>query len=383
MTKFGRNLPEAWMNVLRGLSASKQPNWWRDLLEFRFVDVSGSVQPLFLAVRDGYLNAYVEGQSVMKIGFDSRQNPPCLRAKIHHKYLYDGVEGQVLKTFDGSSVDGLPYKGAASLQEWVKRAQTFARLKAKDSRRSEKQCVAVIAGRNAEVIDLEMALPGTEGDFAMRNYADRIDIVALEPSGEKARIAFYEVKLFSNPDLLANNLRPKVLVQLARYEAWLAASGREAQVINAYHETCKRLAELRRMQGQAYISDLIYWASESEENIEFVPELRLIIVGYDQDQPMNNWHRHEAALEKAGIAGTRLIMAPRAEGVLLPRSQGYGEWKDEKPHPEDVLRSGPEAGEEWCDAADDILLSIEGSEAFAEASAAAAENATFYAGRRR
>ena len=53
---FCRRFPEAGLQALEA-----NPGWWTDLLAYRFRDFYGQEQPLVLAVRDGYLNAYVEG----------------------------------------------------------------------------------------------------------------------------------------------------------------------------------------------------------------------------------------------------------------------------------------------------------------------------------
>lgn len=238
MTEFRRMLPQSSMDVLTDVA--KQQDWWRDLLDYRFCDENGTKQPLALAIRNGYLNAYVEGQSVLRIKFDGASEPPTLRAKIHHKYLGQAV-GQKYKTFDGKMVDGMPYLPGKSLNQWVERARCFAKPRPGRGAFSEKQGIAMIVGNNPHVIDLEMALPGIA--------ADRIDIVALERAGSAINIVFYEAKLFSNPGLKARNLRPEVLEQLDRYERWLTSANRMEEVANAYREACRLLIELRRMQG--------------------------------------------------------------------------------------------------------------------------------------
>ncbi|MDA9421097.1 hypothetical protein XH97_02950 [Bradyrhizobium sp. CCBAU 53380] len=46
---------------MQELAASLTDNWWKEVLESK---------DLLLAVRNGYLDAYVKGQSVFKIAFD-------------------------------------------------------------------------------------------------------------------------------------------------------------------------------------------------------------------------------------------------------------------------------------------------------------------------
>ena len=286
----------------------ERPAWWRDVLNYRFRDVSGAQQPLFLAVRDGYLNAYVEGQSVLKIKFDKAAR---LSADIHHKYLDDAAKGRRYKAFNGSTVDGAPYVGRETLNRWVERARCYSGHKNAGATGSEKQGVAVIAGRNAQVIDVEMGLKGT---------GDRIDMVALERNGDAITIVFYEAKLFGNPAMRARDFQPKVLGQIGRYTKWLVGEGREEQVKQAYRRTCKLLVELRSMQDAVPLHDLVRLASEEGSNLHVDPEPRLIAFGYEENKINAYWAQHDKVLRRAGIDGVRLIMQPRCEDVKLPES---------------------------------------------------------------
>ena len=329
MTKFNRRFPASWMNALSDQAQHK--GWWRELLDYTFQGLDGEMHPLALAVRDGYLNAYVEGQSVLKIKFDNAAKPTCLRAEIHHKYLGDAV-GQGLKTFDGMTVDGRPYIPGRSVSEWAVNAQKFAKPTPGRGDYSEKQGVAVIAGRNPHVIDLEMGLPGKIANF--------IDIVALERAGSDINIVFYEAKLFSNSSLRAKNFQPKVLEQLDRYEAWITSDNRITEIINAYRETCRLLIGLRKMQGVP-VDELIVEASMDGSNLQVDPRPRLIVFGYDGSKCDLHWLPHQAVLRRADLDQTRFIMEPRPEDVRLSRG------------------TFPEG---YSDEAEDILASVEGLE---------------------
>ena len=329
MTKFCRMFPEPWMHVLSDLA--RQESWWRELLDYRFQGVDGERHWLALAVRNGYLNAYVEGQSVLRISFDNVTRPACLRAKIHHKYLGNAVN-QVYKTFDGVRVEGIPYTPGRSLNDWVVNAQRFAKPKSDSGDYSEKQGVAVIAGRNPHVIDLEMGLPG--------KVAPRIDMVTLERAGSAIGIVFYEAKLFSNPGLRARNSQPKVLEQLDGYETWLTSADRMVEVINAYRETCKLLISLREMQGTP-VDELIVEASMAGSNLMVDPRPRLIVFGFKESELDHQWKRHETTLRRAGLDQSRLIMQPDPKNVKLSRGT----------FPEGCI-----------DEAEDILASCEGME---------------------
>lgn len=302
---FDRAFPKPWMDILK-----ERPAWWQDVLDYRFEDVSGVEQPLFLAVRNGYLNAYVEGQSVLKVQFDGS----ALKAQIHHKYIDDHAEGQEYKIFDGKTVGGVTYTGKAMLSEWVARARKYARPKGADSVISEKQGVAVIASRNPHVIDVEMGLPG--------QVADRIDIVALERDGAAIKIVFYEAKLFNNGGLRARSFPPKVLEQLGRYETWLTTEGHEEEVTQAYRNTCKLLIELRMMQRSAAVHDLIVDASKDGSNLKIDPKPRLIVFGYDEVRAGDSWEPHEKNLRvQAGLGDQGFLMQPRPEDIRLPEDE--------------------------------------------------------------
>ena len=261
------------------------------------------MHPLALAVRDGYLDAYVEGQSILKIKFDDAVNPAHLRAKIHHKYL--GGTGQIYKTFDGKTVDGLSYPSETTLNLWVTEAQKIAMAMSGVNDFSEKRGVAVIASRNAQVIDLEMALPG--------KVAPRIDLVALERDASAIKIVFYEAKLFSNPALRARNHKPKVLEQLHTYEKWLTDEGRKAEVITAYRNACGLLIRLRKMQGVP-ADGSIEEASKPDTLLTVVTKPRLIIFG---SQTTKRWPPHEEALRQAGVTDSRLIIKEHPKDVVL------------------------------------------------------------------
>jgi hypothetical protein len=352
MAAFERSFSTGSMDIL---GMEPRPGWWQDILDFRFTDVSQSNQRLFLAIRKGYLNAYVEGQSVLKIKFDNPRNPRALRARIHHKYLKNDAIDQIYKIFDGSHVDGTPYNGTKSLSSWVERAQCYARPKNADAIESEKQGVAVIAGRNANVIDVEMALPGL--------VADRIDMVALERDDATIRIVFYEAKLFSNGTLRAKNFQPKVLEQLGRYVKWLGSPGRAEEVVQAYRQACKLLIQLRTMQSVA-VHDLVVDASKDGSNLQIDPKPRLIVFGYKTAQLTNAWKRHECAIKKAGFP---LIIEPRPQDVTLQEIAAEPDRLIAPDgHPEARI---PRPG--YMDEATILAYDFEGPEAVAEMEAAA------------
>lgn len=305
VSKFDRTFPEAGLAYFES-----RPVWWQDLLEHRFTDVGGMEQPLFLAIRNGYLNAYVEGQSVLKLGFDPST---AVAGKIHHKYVVKGAVGQLDLKFDGSNVGDTPYRGRSALDEWARLARSYAK--------QEKKGVAAIAGRNAHVIDVEMALPPNKVIGAEnRPSKAQMDIVALETDGKKIKIVFYEAKLFDNPDLRARDHKPRVLDQLRRYEDWIDSDNRKDEVVNAYRRACGILIRLNATRSEATgraVHPLVVEAAKEGSNLSVDPKPRLIIFGYKPEQRNAYWEPHERTLRGAGIDGGRLIMEPRPEDVVL------------------------------------------------------------------
>lgn len=297
MSQFGRAFPAAWLDALEA-----GPSWWKDLLNYRFKGSNGRDQGLFIAVRNGYLNAYVDGQSIILIRFrnDGRYLRPA--AKIHHKYIKDDAVGQKYEIFDGETVGGLPYEGAGSIDEWVGRARGYSNL--------EKRGVAVIAAHNPDIIDLEMALPGS-----INQRSDRIDMVGLRPAEHyELSLVFYEVKTKRNPGLKARNHQPAVFEQLQRYESWLTTEGRPKIVTEAYQEGARVLCRLRAMQGVKISENLKYAASPGAQlTIDTAPHL--IIFGPPQGGDDRHWLEHRNVL--AGRLGTRLTVANAPQDVGL------------------------------------------------------------------
>ena len=310
---FGRNFPKLGLDALE-----KRPAWWQDLLDARFTDASGKKRPLFLAVRDNYLNAYVEGQSISKIKFKAEKPPSVLRASIrasiHHKYVLEKAEGQKYSRFDGIKAGDVRYTGPKMLDGWIEKARCFAG--------EEKKGVAVIAANNPNVIDVEMGLP-----MGLRGHADRIDMVALERHGQAIRIVFYEAKCFKNSSLVSTT-QPKVLDQLKRYTEWLKAEGRCKLLTDSYRRTCQILVTLRGMQKGQDMHRLISEAAGEQSILVVDPAPRLVIFGYDRSRLHPNWHgQHRPKLEEAGLRHNRLIIKPSSKEIKLPDGLGNDSFK--------------------------------------------------------
>ncbi|WP_262269571.1 hypothetical protein [Microvirga yunnanensis] len=291
---FQRKLPDGALEYL-----GTMPSWWQDVLAYRYKDRQGASQPLLIALRDGYLNVYAEGQSVLKVGFDTRRHGNVrVRCRIHHKYVPESNSRSVYLDFDGLRITQgrgrdviQTYAGPETLHGWVEAARTHSG--------DEKKGVAIIANRHLNVIDVEMALPADEPVKPDgRKVANRMDIVALEPEGEGARIVFYEAKLFSNPQLRAEDLSPPVLRQLGTYRDYVSQPVRHQQILAAYRNACAVLDAISRMRGTEP-SPLVRRVAEGGP-ISLDVEPRLIIFGKQEQRIRSQaaWDKHKQILHE-------------------------------------------------------------------------------------
>lgn len=308
VASFQRRLSGEALEYLRGM-----PRWWGDVLAHHFEDRRGVAQPLLIALRDGYLNVYAEGQSVLRVGFDARRASHAgLRCRIHRKYVRGPEAGKGYYFFDGAQVtDGERgsvieiYDGPDTLGKWVASARHYAS--------GEKVGVAVIANNHPEVIDVEMGLPANAPLANEEREGSRMDIVALEEH-EGLRLAFYEAKLFSNQELRARNLRPRVLGQLGRYRDYVSAPDRRAEVIAAYENACSALVEIAAMRGTE--PNPLVRAVADGVQLTLDPEPRLVVFGYDAKEVASGspWQPHADALRANGVA---LLLGAKPEDIVL------------------------------------------------------------------
>jgi hypothetical protein len=199
---------------------------------------------LRLAVRNGYLNLYRGGQSVARIGFDSDGG---LQARIHNKYV-NGDKGSDQAYVTLTSAGFLDqernwlraYGGLADLHGCIANANKHVG--------KEKRFVDLIVARNADIIDLEMALPAYSLDPKERR-APRMDLVALEPAGNRWRIVFWEAKLVSDARARCrgDDVSPKVVDQLMQYTTWLRYANHLELVASAYQNVCRLLVAFHRL----------------------------------------------------------------------------------------------------------------------------------------
>lgn len=196
---------------------------------------------LRLAVRNGYVNFYVKGQSVAKLSLE-RSRP---KLTVHRAY----VENRARRSGDAEAEP--PARGylvydadalakaetAALISGWIATAESYAS--------AEKRFVDRLVEANAGVIDLEMGLPAGDAPEGKR-IAPRMDLVIAQMlPGEPASIVFWEAKCSINGELRGKEgyvekvngeykVGPKVIHQLRKYQRWMREGDRLTEVQRAY-----------------------------------------------------------------------------------------------------------------------------------------------------
>ncbi len=205
---------------------------------------------LRLAIRNGYLNFYVKGQSVGEL----RLVKGSPRLRLHCKYKSFVKKGSLQAAPDSQlyqvvNADELGRIGPDVIDKWIRTAETYAG--------DEKRFVDDLIAVTPNVIDLEMGLPADEDAVGKSRTAPRMDMVVAQG----CEIAFWEAKSSVNSELRARaSYReltdggycegPHVIWQLRRYERWVSRPARRSQVRDAYVETARILLDLAELSGK-------------------------------------------------------------------------------------------------------------------------------------
>lgn len=296
-----RGLSEEFLDALDELA--KGPSWWRDVLDH---------EDTRIAVRDGYLNVYCDGQSIFKVEFDRKTG--TVRPSIHFKYLIrpsladdDSGSGGEYVSLKGDDFDigtrnlghfihtGYRAGTDGTLGDLIRTAKRFAG--------DEKKYVDDIVKRDPNVIDMEIAVQNTNC---------RIDLACIEPRKGAAALVFYEVKLRANRELNVPKSVPKnnhklylqaqnpadgedngdderkergIVVQMMKYDQMLAdvdLNDVAKSYQKAAHDLRRLLArcEWRRAKLGRSINDV----ADGTIALTVDPKVRLIITGFDGDQ---------------------------------------------------------------------------------------------------
>src|SRR4051794_9142531 len=187
MSEFDRQLSFEARETLAEMSDDDRPNWWRDLL--LLWAPSGHEGGLRLAIRNGYINFYSCGQSIAPIQFDRKGTP---KLHVHRKYVTGSLDcGQhYVKLLVGQGCDRqgeiCAWGGAPMLHSWIASSVKH--------RGPEKCDVEKVVAEKPTVIDLEMGLPACEA----QKTPLRMDMVALERTGDGIQIVFWEAKMIND-----------------------------------------------------------------------------------------------------------------------------------------------------------------------------------------
>jgi hypothetical protein len=288
VTEFARVIQPKALDTLRRLAEKPGDNWWKDLLKlWRPSGSTADDHGLRLAVRKNYLNFYLQGQSLARVGFVNDE--PYV--STHVKYAFGPNEGQLYaKMHNGTDIRHpitgivLRYRGSATLHEWIKRAGTY--------KGDEKACVDKLVADNSSIIDLEMGLP---------EVARRMDCVALECEGDAIRIVFWEAKMIDD-DRLRSRSKAEVIVQLKRYKDFLEDDIRAQSVETGYQNACRLFTDIHGMAAQfpnqPALDPLVIAAAEEPLVLKVDPIPRLVIFGGNQKKGNWDFHRNSLKVEK-------------------------------------------------------------------------------------
>ncbi|MCK1564292.1 hypothetical protein IVB08_10010 [Bradyrhizobium sp. 173] len=305
LKSFKRGLSRQQIAGLKQLSDSSSDNWWKELLE---------TNDLLLAVRGGYLNAYIKGQSVLRIGFEKQAAEAVQpRLAIHYKYLvkpelenkdpYISFDGRTFD-LDPTAIVNTEYKSGLTLPQLIKTAARFAA--------AEKSGVHKIARKEPKVVDFEIAFTkaGNNGDPS----APRMDLAVLIPSAGGAELAFCEAKCADNGELWNLEKRGQekwnaayfprstaVVAQIRKYEQFIQNKDNEKGLIDSYVKVCRTLVEISSQSSTRTVDDLIKQVADGRSRLLIHPHVYLLIYDFGRDQRDGRLAKRRKELRDQGL----------------------------------------------------------------------------------
>jgi hypothetical protein len=326
MKEFRRCLRKEALMTLEALARANEMNWWKELLQLWAP--SGDGPGLRLAIRENTIDFYRHGNRVAHVGFGQgkKDEPAPAHLETHIKYLRGEDAGDSM----------VKLKRASDLWTWSDGGPTISfdkiianidmrmdALRDGQYRRKglEKKGVDAIAGANAAVIDLEMGLPRDPGLAKEDDGAPRIDLVALEQSGEEIRIVFWEAKTFDDSRLRVDNdaKDSEVIKQLRQYGDYLADTSCQKAIVDAYRETCRLLTIISQQSDEnKAMHPLVIAAADKDSKLSVDLKPRLLIFGLKSGKCSEedlSWVRHREKIERSGIP---IMVASEAAGIKLP-----------------------------------------------------------------
>jgi hypothetical protein len=305
MAEFKRGLSEDCTSALQRLARERDGNWWKEVL---------ANKDLLLAVRGRYLNAYVKGQSVFKIGPGVDRGKP--RVEIHYKYLVEPEmeEGTPYVQFDGEkfSVDPAKviqtrYKLGVTLERLVRTAVRFSG--------AEKAGLHRIAAKERKVVDVEIAFTRS-GDAGEKSTAPRMDLAVLIPWRSKgARLVFCEAKCADNVEIWKpaekknDQDEPRIAVvnQIAKYEKFIGDTQNTESLVDAYVRVCKTLIDLRQQGLNRKPDPLVEAVATKQIPLTIHPKVYLLVYGFDAQKKKSTVKELLERLRARDMLGHRVI----------------------------------------------------------------------------
>jgi hypothetical protein len=285
---FKRGINEDFVERLN--AEYKRGGWWQAM---------ASDPSLFIAMRDGYVNVYYSGNSLLKLTLDGER----LAGEIHYKYLLRPDMPKLYVPVDGGKVKLTD--AAAYLRADLSDVSALKRVAAVYGG-EEKGGVHQIVLDNPCVVDVEIAF-GLGGSDKTAPATRRIDFAALRPAPNGAEVVFYEAKLFDNKELRASgDNMPPVIEQIEGYRKLLVEHA--ADIAKSYKAVCANLLALKGVKERyAAASDLLAGVASSEMALYVSNEVRLAVFGYDADQEKGEvWAKHRKKLDNA--LGQKLLL---------------------------------------------------------------------------
>lgn len=259
--------------------------------------VEGRITSLRAGIRDGYLTFYCAGQQIAYVKCSERQ----FFEKAHHKYL--GLEKPA-----GDPNIRVPRVAAGLIgAELSKRIRRSFEWQGK-----EKIFVDELAGANANVFDLELAL-SYSAPQRPRPVALRLDLAALEPDRDGWRIALWEAKRTRDGRVKARGV-PLTVEQHRNYAEWLYQATNAEDFIKATRESCRALVRLHELATVAGNDDcgslgdgIVAVGSDPEVKLTLDRDVRYVIDARDDKRGTFVENGHDIKLRE--VAGTVQVIA--------------------------------------------------------------------------
>ena len=248
-------------------------------------------QELFLAVRDGYVNIYYLGCSLLKL----KPGPRDVFGEVHYKYL---LRPRLTTSGYVTVVHGRPVSLAAVDKLFTQSLGETGAIKrsARPYAGIEKAGVHDVVLANWNVVDVEVAFSAGSDDESEKS-APRVDFAVLQRRHRHVEIVFFEAKDFTNSELRAKGVAdPKVFGQIETYGGLLRE--RHDEVVASYRRVCENLLNLRGLcKRHPQRHELLKGIVDGSTPLKVNTEPRLVVFGFDADQSAGKvWKRHRDKL---------------------------------------------------------------------------------------